>query len=103
MKSRFIRAITSSLISFGHAAWHSPMLVQLPNPAALYGRTVNKAADAPASPDPTTRMVCFDLARGIATMYNAATGVTSKLATILPYTLGGFAVSHGPCADVARR
>jgi len=24
MKSRFIRAIVSMLISFGHASWHSP-------------------------------------------------------------------------------
>ena len=40
MKSRFIRAITSSVISLGHTASHSPMLVQLPKPSALYCRTM---------------------------------------------------------------
>src|ERR1035437_7257132 len=35
MKSPFMRAITSSLISFGHTASHSPMLVQLPKSSCL--------------------------------------------------------------------
>ena len=49
MKSRFIRAITSSVISFGHTASHSPMLVQLPNPSALILRAPC-AARAHAAP-----------------------------------------------------
>src|SRR5215472_7820009 len=43
MKSRFIRAITSNWISFGHTASHSPILVQLPKASALAWATIAKA------------------------------------------------------------
>src|SRR5260370_37004770 len=40
IKSRFMRAITSSLISFGHTASHSPMFVQLPNSSRFTAATM---------------------------------------------------------------
>src|SRR5262245_16851290 len=39
--SRFIRAMFSTEIPFGHAAMHSKWLVQLPKPSASIARTID--------------------------------------------------------------